>query len=637
MRRSPSSTSSGLFLLFFTLCLVSFINAGPLTGVNHILPRDEENIPSASASQPPKSTNTLPASINTFSATGNVTAINSTVGLNDVISLRVMSNDSSLSLVTDVAALTPSTGRSLISSGGYEGICVGKLIEAKSNLYIPWPDIALINCDNPQEAKDLIMQTSLQTSDCILLYSLTSSACNLTSSSLAYNTQLGFVMTFLSNSVSQSIVSNVNSSETGSFTGVIQAVNLLTAGNATPNTNENSLSKSTVAMVVLYSITGIVAFLFLFVIISGAIRVHNHPERYGLPPANSNANTGDDPQYSSMYRAKGIARAVLDSIPLVTVRVKNSDSNVVETRKKDSDIELESQTMPADNAKTEARALVESVEPEPAPLASSTPLVLGEDDDSTCPICFEDFEDGQILRVLPCNHKFHALCVDPWLLNSSSHCPMCRVDLSLAKEEEVPEMPPGSTSPGGQQSNAIVIPEGYEVDTSLFNRFLDIWNAHLLPKEARRTALAKFQQEAELRRQLRSQRSRNNIVNDNNNSFDSADAGPSSAQTDTEQHTMAEEPHSSAHNQNIWLRFVASRRKLYHMRRRESQHDASTSNAPAYPEPAFTSESLAIPHIDTTTISPPPLPVQATFHQQSSSIPRSSTSSNKTTARENNI
>jgi hypothetical protein len=548
-----------------------------------------------------------------------------------------MSNESSLSLVADIAALTASTGRSLISSGGFEGICVGKLIEAKPNLYIPWPDIALINCDNPQEAKDLIMQTSSQTSDCILLYSLKSAACNLTSSSLAYNTQLGFVMTFLSNSVSQSIVSSVNSSETGSFTGVVQAVTLLTAGNAAPKNNDNSLSKSTVAMVVLYSITGIIAFLFLFVIISGAIRVHNHPERYGLPPTDSNADTGDDAQYSSMYRAKGIARAVLDSIPLVTVRVKNSGSNIIETRKKGSDIELESQAMPSAIVKPQTPEPVKSVEPEPAPLASSTPLVLGEDDDSTCPICFEDFEDGQILRVLPCNHKFHALCVDPWLLNSSSHCPMCRVDLSLSKEEEVPETPPGSTPAGGQQST-IVIPEGYEVDTSLFNRFLDIWNAHLLPKEARRTALAKFQQEAELRRQLRSQRSRNNLVSDSNESADSAAAGPSSAQTEIEQQTivsMAEEPHSSAHNQNIWLRFVASRRKLYHMRRRDSQHDASTSTTPAHTEPVLTSESLAIPHIDTTTISPPPLPVQATIHQQSSSIPRPSTTTNENTAREN--
>lgn len=30
-------------------------------------------------------------------------------------------------------------------------------------------------------------------------------------------------------------------------------------------------------------------------------------------------------------------------------------------------------------------------------------------------MCFSDFEARQLLRVLPCNHEFHAKCVDKWL------------------------------------------------------------------------------------------------------------------------------------------------------------------------------------------------------------------------------
>lgn len=46
----------------------------------------------------------------------------------------------------------------------------------------------------------------------------------------------------------------------------------------------------------------------------------------------------------------------------------------------------------------------------------------------TCPICIVDFEEGDDLRVLPCEgkHRFHQSCVDPWLLELSGSCPICR-------------------------------------------------------------------------------------------------------------------------------------------------------------------------------------------------------------------
>jgi hypothetical protein len=41
-----------------------------------------------------------------------------------------------------------------------------------------------------------------------------------------------------------------------------------------------------------------------------------------------------------------------------------------------------------------------------------------------------DFEEGDDIRVLPCEgkHCFHQTCVDPWLLELSSSCPICRHD-----------------------------------------------------------------------------------------------------------------------------------------------------------------------------------------------------------------
>jgi len=64
--------------------------------------------------------------------------------------------------------------------------------------------------------------------------------------------------------------------------------------------------------------------------------------------------------------------------------------------------------------------------------ADLSPEAMGR---ATCPICIVDFEEGDDIRVLPCEgkHRFHPQCVDQWLLELSSSCPICRQDfLALA-------------------------------------------------------------------------------------------------------------------------------------------------------------------------------------------------------------
>ena len=46
----------------------------------------------------------------------------------------------------------------------------------------------------------------------------------------------------------------------------------------------------------------------------------------------------------------------------------------------------------------------------------------------TCNICLENFEVGNILRVLECNHEFHENCIITWL-KSNNTCPICRHEL----------------------------------------------------------------------------------------------------------------------------------------------------------------------------------------------------------------
>jgi hypothetical protein len=180
-------------------------------------------------------------------------------------------------------------------------------------------------------------------------------------------------------------------------------------------------------MVILYSITGIITALFLGIIITGAIRAHRHPERYGP------RNVVGRPRQS---RAKGLARAMLETIPIVKFGDPRDDPVK-------GDVEL-SPGMDGDEALQERRATGEG--PEPAPEVPSTADDYGhseshapednagaeaspkhDHDDSgnnVCPICTEDFVKGQNVRVLPCSHQFHPACIDPWLINVSGTCPL---------------------------------------------------------------------------------------------------------------------------------------------------------------------------------------------------------------------
>ncbi|XAR61112.1 hypothetical protein NMG60_11034727 [Bertholletia excelsa] len=47
-----------------------------------------------------------------------------------------------------------------------------------------------------------------------------------------------------------------------------------------------------------------------------------------------------------------------------------------------------------------------------------------------CVVCLSDFQEQDILRVLPkCGHGFHLDCIDVWL-QSNSNCPLCRSSIS---------------------------------------------------------------------------------------------------------------------------------------------------------------------------------------------------------------
>lgn len=81
-------------------------------------------------------------------------------------------------------------------------------------------------------------------------------------------------------------------------------------------------------------------------------------------------------------------------------------------------VDLRSQTRTADHGASRVPASAREID-------TGMPESIGRE---TCPICIVDFEEGDDLRVLPCEgkHRFHQSCVDPWLLELSGSCPICR-------------------------------------------------------------------------------------------------------------------------------------------------------------------------------------------------------------------
>ncbi|EFR05117.1 RING-7 protein [Nannizzia gypsea CBS 118893] len=226
-----------------------------------------------------------------------------------------------------------------------------------------------------------------------------------------------------------------------------------------PRNNGVETTRNT-AMIILYAVTGIITLLFLAVILTGAIRAHRHPDRYG--PRNV-------PGRARQSRAKGIARAMLDTLPIVKFgedrdRPKQHDVELGEdARPNTTQPESQSQSqqhtnVPVDSGTaaetgvaspaaataavaTSADAPVEQQHQEQARAASPSASAAGSaaserEPSTTCPICTDEFVRGQDVRLLPCNHSFHPECVDPWLVDVSGTCPLCRINLNPEAQEQ---------------------------------------------------------------------------------------------------------------------------------------------------------------------------------------------------------
>ncbi|KAJ5604864.1 hypothetical protein N7510_010018 [Penicillium lagena] len=408
----------------------------------------------------------LPAFLSSVRADVTVEASNST---NDIPSARFhlhshvsLLNNQKLAPLT--AALTTLSDAQLQSFNLTGPTVVANPINSFS---LPNSSIACISCDQSEYVSGFVTASgtisdviSAGNALAILLYSESAGHCDYSSDENFAN-----VFTVLNPDAAKALLNS-----TGSSLSILSAMSTAYIPTGTPDPvpgQQNNDSPNT-AMIILYSITGIITALFLGIIITGAVRAHRHPERYGPRRIAGRVRQS---------RARGIARAMLETIPIVKFG-DNADS--VEAAKRDVELTMNPEETPREHftPRTDSITAVEmsapgETQPSPPEQASddpqtttaheSKPDAVPDTGNFSCPICTDDFIKGQDLRVLPCNHQFHMECIDPWLVNVSGTCPLCRIDLNPPPAEENAEPGEGET---GENTNTEATPDGTATPTA---------------------------------------------------------------------------------------------------------------------------------------------------------------------------
>ncbi|BAT99946.1 hypothetical protein LR48_Vigan499s004500 [Vigna angularis] len=72
-----------------------------------------------------------------------------------------------------------------------------------------------------------------------------------------------------------------------------------------------------------------------------------------------------------------------------------------------------------------------------APLPS---CISNLNEDCWCCVCLSRLKARDEIRVLPCSHKFHKICVNRWLKGHHKTCPLCRFSLGAEQKSHRAEI-----------------------------------------------------------------------------------------------------------------------------------------------------------------------------------------------------
>lgn len=150
-----------------------------------------------------------------------------------------------------------------------------------------------------------------------------------------------------------------------------------------------------------------------------------------------------DVEYLSLNQIK-VPRDVVEKMPLYVFPnlASQSQTTLVQEGAQHGAAEVDSSDQSINDEHSSMQEKTEIKKPEPAVVkpgtdsaATSTSQFRLSHTQTTCAICLDDFVAGtSTVRELPCGHIFDPECIDPFLTENSSLCPLCKKSV----------LPPGS-------------------------------------------------------------------------------------------------------------------------------------------------------------------------------------------------
>ncbi|EER29255.1 C3HC4 type (RING finger) zinc finger containing protein [Coccidioides posadasii C735 delta SOWgp] len=165
----------------------------------------------------------------------------------------------------------------------------------------------------------------------------------------------------------------------------------------------------------------------LVVVVAGSsivMKIIQHRRRVSL---RERITSGDvDLEMLGIKRLK-VPQHVLDKLPLYTYDKDGHPPAPDPAAPDPAVVSTEPREEPTNPKNSATLAVPESTEPIPPVSPATYERQKSTFSQTTCPICLDDYVSGEsIIRELPCQHIFHPECIDAFLLQNSSLCPVCK-------------------------------------------------------------------------------------------------------------------------------------------------------------------------------------------------------------------